>query len=178
MSTIAVKKKDIYKRKTYPTLYLVEQGCKDDGKNKTVYSKSAVFPIFLVVILFLCLGILFNVVLKVQSINYQNKIYETTDMISLENERADRLLLKVSELRSPARIKTIAESNLGMQMSDKLKAVKVSDSGLDNNEKIYDYIVGSQSSIMDNYDSFLGTIYHIQDIVMVVSEGILTFFIP
>lgn len=178
MSTIAVKKKDFYKRKTYPTLYLVEQGCKDDGKNKAAYSKSAVFPIFLVVILFLCLGILFNVVLKVQSINYQNKIYETTDMISLENERADRLLLKVSELRSPARIKTIAESDLGMQMSGKLKAVKVSDSGLDNNEKIYDYIVGSQSSIMDNYDSFLGTIYHIQDIVMVVSEGILTFFIP
>ena len=178
MSTIAVKKKDIYKRKTYPPLYLVGREHKDDGKNNVVHSKSAVFPVFLVVILFLCLSVLSSVVLKVQSINYQNKIYETTGMISLENERADRLLLKISELRSPARIKTIAESDLGMQMSGKLKAVKISDSGLDNNEKIYDYIVGSQSSIMDSYDSFLGTIYHVQDIVMVVSEGILTFFIP
>ncbi len=178
MNTIAVKKKYIYKRKTYPSLYLVGQEYRNDVKNKAVYSKSAVFPVFLVVILFLCLSVLSSVVLKVQSINYQNKIYETTNMISLENERADRLLLKVSELRSPARIKTIAESDLDMQMSGKLRAVKVSDSGLDNNEKIYDYIVGSQSSIMDSYDSFLGTIYHVQDIVMVVSEGILTFFIP
>ena len=80
MSTIAIKKKDIYKRKTYPPLYLVEQ----ERKNNAVYSKSAVFPVFLAVILFLCLSVLSRVVLKVQSINYQNKIYETANMISLE----------------------------------------------------------------------------------------------
>jgi hypothetical protein len=29
-----------------------------------------------------------------------------------------------------------------------------------------------------NYDNLLGTIYYIQDIVLVVSESVLTFFIP
>jgi len=31
---------------------------------------------------------------------------------------------------------------------------------------------------LEKYNSFLGTIYSIRDIVMVVSESVLTFFIP
>ena len=57
--------------------------------------------------------------------------------------------------------------------------VEISDSGLKNNEKIYNYISNDTgTAAVRNYDGFLGTIYYIQDIVLVVSESVLTFFIP
>ena len=171
--------KEIYRKDSYPLLYLVKQEYKTVEKNRVAYYKSSgIFPILLATILFLCLGILFNIGLKIQSINYQKKIYETAEMISLENERTDRLLLKISELQSPSRIIQVAESDLNMQMSDDLEVIKISNQGLYNNEKIFDYIVRGSPSIADNYDSLLGTVYYIQDIIMVVSESVLTFFIP
>ena len=179
MNARLAENKDIYKREPHPLLYLVKQEYKAVEKNKVTYSKnSGVFPIFLVIILFLSLGILFNIGLKIQSINYQKKIYKTAEMISLENERTDRLLLKISELQSPSRIIEIAESDLDMQMSNDIEVIKIFSRGLDNNEKIFDYIVRGSPSMIENYDSLLGTIYYIQDIVMVVSESVLTFFIP
>jgi hypothetical protein len=39
-------------------------------------------------------------------------------------------------------------------------------------------IVNGPYQEIETYDSFLGTIDSIKDIVMVVSEGVLTFFIP
>jgi len=179
MNTRLAENKNIYTKEPYPLLYLVKKEYKSEARTKVKYFKdSGVFPIFLAIILFLCLGILFNIGLKIQNINYQKKIYETTEMISLENERTDRLLLKISELQSPSRIIEIAKSNLGMQMSDDMEVIKISNKGLDNNEKIFDYIVKGLPPMVENYDSFIGTIYYIQDIVMVVSESVLTFFIP
>ena len=100
-------------------------------------------------------------------------------MILLENERNDRLQLKISELKSPSRIIEVAESNLNMNIANDHKIIEISNSGLENNEKIYNYIAkNTNKEVAKNYDSFLGTIYYIQDIVLVVSESVLTFFIP
>ncbi|GAH12355.1 unnamed protein product, partial [marine sediment metagenome] len=125
-----------------------------------------------------CLGILLNAGLKIQSINYQKSIYEINEIISLEEERSDRLLLKISELKSPSRIIEAAKNDLNMDMAGDFRIVEISDSGLENNENIYNYISKNTTTVVKNYDSFLGTIYYIQDIVLVVSESVLTFFIP
>jgi cell division protein FtsL len=178
MNLRLAEKQEIYRRKSYPLLYLVKEPDNGREKENVVYSNSGLFYIFVIVIIFACLGILLNIGLKIQSINYQKSIYETNEMISLENERSDRLLLKISELKSPSRIIEVAKSNLNMDMTDNLKIVEISDSGLENNEKIYDYISKNKDTIVKNYDGFLGTIYYIQNIVLVVSESVLTFFIP
>ncbi len=86
----------------------------------------------MIAVIFLCLGILFNIGLKIQSINYERKIFETNEMISLEKERSDRLQLKISELKSPARIISKAESDLGMKISDDLKIMQISGINLTN----------------------------------------------
>ena len=109
----------------------------------------------------------------------ENFLYKTNEMISLEEERSDRLLLRISELRSPSRIIEAAENDLNMDISGNFQVVEISDSGLKNNEKIYNYISNDiDTTAVRNYDSFLGTIYYVQDIVLVVSESVLTFFIP
>jgi len=178
MSINLAEKEEIYKKRQYPLLYLVKEEYKVERKGNIAYSDTRVFPILLVVILFLCLGIVFNIGLRIQNINYQKKIYEISEMISTEEERADRLLLKVSKLKSPSRIIDIAENDLGMEISDELSVVEISNDGLANSEKIYDYISKDSPALVKEYDGFLGTIYYIQDIIMVVSEGVLTFFIP
>ena len=178
MNLRLAEKQEIYKRKSYPLLYLVKKPDYEERKEDIVYSNSGLFYIFIVIILFACLGVLLNIGLNFQSVNYQKSIYEINEMISLEEERSDRLLLKISELKSPSRIIEAAEGDLNMNMSDDFKIVKVSGSGIKNNEKIYNYISRDTTTVAKNYDSFLGTIYYIQDIVLVVSEGILTFFIP
>lgn len=178
MNLRLAEKQEIYRRKSYPLLYLVKESDNGRGKENVVYSNSSLFYIFVIGIIFACLGVLLNIGLKVQSINYQKSIYETNEMISLEEERGDRLLLEISELKSPSRIIETARNNLGMGIANDLKIVGISNSGLENNEKIYNYISGNTDIIAKNYDSFLGAIYYIQDIVLVVSEGVLTFFIP
>lgn len=180
MNLRLAEKKEFYKRKSPPVLYLVE---KDSGveKGKNITKSRGVFPLLLAAVLFLCLGILLNIGLRMQSINYQKKIYEINEMISLEEERTDRLSLKVSELKSPSRIINIAGNELGMEISEGLNTVELSNSILENNEKIYDYVSKDNTPILDNiekYDNFLGTIYYIKDIVKVISESVLTFFIP
>ena len=86
--------------------------------------------------------------------------------------------MKISELTSPSRVIGVAENDLGMGISEGFRVVEISNSGLVNNEKIYNYISKDTTTAAGNYDSFLGTIYYIQDIVLVVSESVLTFFIP
>ena len=172
------EKKEAYRNKSYPLLYL--ERASDEGKNteNIVYSNKGLFYIIIIAIIFTCLGILLNIGLKIHNINYQKSIYGINEMISLEEERSDRLLLKISELKSPSRVIEIAENDLGMNMSGNFQIVEISDSGLKNNEKIYNYISKDTTTITANYDSFLGTIYYVQDIVLVVSESVLTFFIP
>jgi len=178
MNLRLAEEQEIYKRRSYPLLYLVKKSDSRKEKENIVYSNSGLFYIFIIVILFTCLGILLNIGLKIQSINYQKSIYEINEMISLEEERSDRLLLKISELKSPSRIIEAAKNDLNMDIARVLRIVEISDSGLENNEKIYNYISKNTTTVVKNYDSFLGTIYYIQDIVLVVSESVLTFFIP
>ena len=85
--------------------------------------------------------------------------------------------LKISELKSPARIIETAQKDLNMKISASIRVMEVSGYSLGREEKIYDYIVKNHVPEIKNYDTFLGTIYSIKDIVMVVSEGVLTFFI-
>ena len=100
-------------------------------------------------------------------------------MISIEEDRSDRLKLKISSLRAPSRILTAAEDELDMKADNDLQVVGISGSNIVNNEKIFNYISReNMTEITGNYDNLLGTIYYFQDIVLVVSESVLTFFIP
>ena len=100
-------------------------------------------------------------------------------MILLEEERADRLRLEISSLKAPSRIQEAAEEKIDMDTGGEFEIVELSGQGLINNEKIYDYIARDESAGLEiDYDNLLGTIYYIQDIVLVVSESVLTFFIP
>ncbi|OQA21728.1 MAG: Cell division protein FtsL [Actinobacteria bacterium ADurb.Bin346] len=168
---------EIFNRKTYPLLYLVKRQEKT-GKEKIIHTRSGAFYIMMIVVIFFAMGILINIGLKIQNLNYERKIIEANELISLENERTDRIKLKISELTSPSRIIRTAEENLDMQLSDKIKIMKVSGSKLGAVEKVQDFMTENTPSSTENYDNFLGTIYSVKDIIMVVSEGVLTFFIP
>lgn len=170
-------KEEFYNKKTYPLLYLVNKRA-DSEKEKVLQSRPGVFYVLIVVVIFLCLGILLNIGLKIQSVNYEKKIFETNELISLEKERSDRLQLKIAELKSPARIIDIAQNDLGMTISDNLKLMQITGTNLKNDAQINDYVAKNSGDGLKQYDNFLGTIYGIKDIIMVVSEGVLTFFIP
>ncbi|MCJ7666491.1 MAG: cell division protein FtsL, partial [Actinobacteria bacterium] len=115
----------------------------------------------------------------VQNINYQKNIFEFNQMILLEEERADRLRLEVSSLKSPSRIQKVAGEEMEMKVGGDIETVELSGQGIINSEKIYNYIVREEPEALEvNYDNLLGTIYYIQDIVLLVSESVLTFFIP
>ena len=122
---------EFYYRKTYPLLYFVKKQ-EDYGKKKVLQTRSGVSYTLITVLIFLCLGILFNIGVNMQSINYEKKILETNEMIYLEKERSDRLQLKISELKSPARIISKAGNDLGMKISDNLKIMQVSGIKLGN----------------------------------------------
>jgi cell division protein FtsL len=168
---------EFYNRKTYPLLYFVKKQ-ENYGKKMVLQTRPGVFYILIIVVIFICFGILFNIGLKIQSINYEKKILETTEIIYLEKERSDRLQLKISELKSPARIISKAGNDLGMKISDNLKIMQVSDIKLASDAEKNNYIKKNITVELKKYDNFLGTIYGIEDIIMVVSEGVLTFFIP
>jgi len=170
------KKENMYSKRAYPLLYLVDKD-KDQGE-KVVYSNSGLFYIIVAAILLVCLGALFNVGLKIQDINYQKDILQLNEIISIEQERQDRILLKISELKSPSRIISTAQSELGMEISQDIKTIEVAQENMDNNEKIQEYLAKGPSEAARKYNSLLGTIYYIQDLIMVVSESVLTFFIP
>ena len=155
-------------------------GSRNDASQRPVlYGSSGLFYVSVVIILMACLGLLLNIGLRVQNINYQNNIYDLNEMILLEEERADRLRLEISSLKAPSRIQEAAEEKIDMDTSGEFEVVELSGQGLINNEKIYDYIARDESAGLEiDYDNLLGTIYYIQDIVLVVSESVLTFFIP
>ena len=160
-------------------LYLVNNTNSAGNSKQVLYCNSGPFYIMVMVILFACLGLLLNIGLKVQNVNYQKDIHKLNSMIALEEDRSDRLNLEISSLRSPSRILASAEEDLEMQTEGRLEVVGISGDNIVNNEKIFNYISReSMPEIAGNYDNLLGTIYYFQDIILVVSESVLTFFIP
>jgi len=176
MST-RLAEEELYSRKSYPLLYLVNKQ-ESTGNEKIIQSRTGIFYVCIIVVVFACFGLLLNIGLKTQAVNYDKKIFYNNEMIAIEKERADRLKLKISELKGPERIVNAAENNLGMKMSENIKVMKVAGVNLAKEEEIQDYIAKNPSTEVKQYDNFLGTIYSIKDIIMVVSEGVLTFFIP
>jgi len=172
-----ITEEEFYNRKKYPLMYFVKKQ-ENYEKKKVLQTRPGVSYILIIVVIFLCFGILFNIGIKIQTINYEKKILGTNDMIYLEKERSDRLQLKISELKSPARIISKAGNDLGMKISDNLKIMKVSDVKLTGDAKKNNYIEKNTTVELKKNNNFLGTIYGIGDIIMVVSEGVLTFFIP
>ncbi len=166
---------EFFNKRAYPLLYLVEG---EEQVKKIIKSHTGIFYVLVVIVIFMCMGILLNIVLKIQSVNFERKIIEINEMLLIEKERTDRLELKISELKSPNRIIEMAKKDLGMEMSSNLKVMKVPSSVLGSEEKVNDYTAKNPLPAIKNYDTFLGAIYSIKDIVMVVSEGVLTFFIP
>ncbi len=166
-------------KNTYsPVLYLVSGGDREDNKN-VLYNNSGLFYVMIIVILFACIGLLLNIFLKVQNINYQKDIFKLGEMISIEEDRTDRLKLEISSLRAPSRIIETAENVLGMQAKKNLEVFSISKDGIENNEMIFNYISKEDMPLPEvRYDNLLGTIYHVHDLILVVSESVLTFFIP
>lgn len=177
ISNLKPIEEEIFYKKNQPLLYLVNRE-EESGKERIIQTRSGMFYVMIVVVFFFSMAVLLNVGLKIQTINYERKIIDVNELISVEKERSDRLALKVSELTSPARIITSAQQELGMQISDKIRVMEISGSGLNAQEKVLDYMANKPANGLKGYDSFLGTINSLKDIVMVVSEGVLTFFIP
>src|SRR3989304_5675311 len=159
---------EFYNRKTHPLLYFVKKQ-ENYGEKKVLQTRPGVSYILIIVVIFLCSGILFNIGVKIQSTNYEKKILETNEMIYLEKERSDRLHLKISELKSPARIISRAGNDLGMKISDNLEIMQVSGIKLASDAEKNNYIEKNTTAELKKYDNFLGTIYGIEDIIMVVS---------
>lgn len=178
---ISEAKRLTYRENRQPPLYLVEGGntAGQYSSRQMMHGSSGLFYVFVIAILFVCFGCILNIGLKIQTINYQKDLYHLEQMITIEQERSERLKLEISMLASPSRIIEIAQSDLGMEESGKYKLLKISGDNLKSNEKIYSYISReSGSTILKSYDSLLGTIYYVQDLILVVSESVLTFFIP
>jgi len=162
-----------------PMLYVVGGNNPAKTADKVLYGNSGLFYIVVIIILFVCLGFLLNIGLRVQNINYQKGVFELNEMISIEEDRTDRLKVEISSLRAPSRILTAAENELEMQPSSSFEVIGLSGQDIDNSEKILNFISReAKPAMMGNYDNLLGTIYYVQDIVLVVSESVLTFFIP
>ncbi|MGZ5471896.1 MAG: hypothetical protein ACXWE0_09500, partial [Nitrososphaeraceae archaeon] len=150
-------KEVLYLRKSYPITYLIKK--QEDPANRRVFrTSSGMFYISITALIFLCLGVFFNIGLEIQSINYKKKIFETDKLILLEKERSDRLQLKISQLRSPARIISKAESELGMKISDNIKILQITEINLQNNSENYS-IEKNSGSELKKYENFLGKIY-------------------
>lgn len=187
-----------------------------------LYYSSGVFPIFLVIILFLCMGVIINIGLRIQNLNYDKEILSLNQTINIEKERNDRLSLKVSELRSPAlissalslkeqnteaenqdRVNTSLQTNLQSNTTgnpsttinredESLNAMKfreldiyyssIADNivvGEDTNYNYADSRDLNKDNNLENEGINFGKIFNdVKDVIMVVSEGILTFFIP
>jgi len=177
MNTRSAQVHEVHKNRR-PFLYMIG-GRNNASQRPVLYGSSGLFYVLIIIILMACLGLLLNIGLRVQNINYQNDMYELDKMILLEEERADRLRLEISSLKAPSRIQEAAEEKIEMKTSGEFEIVELSGQELINNEKIYDYIARDESTGVEvSYDNLLGTIYYIQDIVLVVSESVLTFFIP
>ncbi|MCE5330035.1 hypothetical protein LLG07_06870 [bacterium] len=193
-----------------PVLRLIKNEDQSPKKDYFLYYNSGVFPILLVIILFLCAGVIINIGLRIQNMNYDKKIYSMNQLISSEKERTDRLNLKISELKSPTRIAAainpeyknndnMDESSADTEKGKNTEAAAEGNSATgeekpENNTNLKkldivysktanDAVISELETDKNNNESFKGAslvlmVENIKDVLMVVSEGILTFFIP
>lgn len=176
-----------------------------------LYYNSGIFPILLFIILFLCVGVILNIGMRIQNLNYNRTILKLNQAISAEKDRSDRLNLKISQLKSPSLIASAIEIKndadlkvAGAQQGDnagddlninkenseeplnnatEFKELDIFYSQTANNMNIAENSEGSfnnynnQNEITNSMN--LGAVAsNIRDVLLVVSEGILTFFIP
>ena len=186
-----------------PVLRLVKNEPQSQKREYSLYYNSGVFPILMIIIFFLCIGVIINIGLRVQNMNYNKEIYTIDQLISSETERTDRLTLKIAELKSPSRIAAVAfleneeeasfnntESldlnNSTNQVAAKSMAPAASYRSFKNLDIMYsktanDVVLSAAEE--DNVENikganFVSILKNSKNILMVVSEGILTFFIP
>ena len=97
MNLRLAEKKEITRQSSHrPFLYLVNKPAGTIAEKPVFYNNSGFFYVFIVIILLACMGVLLNIGLKVQDISYEKEIYRINEMISLEEERSDRLLMEIS----------------------------------------------------------------------------------
>jgi len=185
-----------------PVLRLIKNERVVQNKEYFLYYNSGVFPLLMIVIFFLCVGVIINIGLRIQNMNYDKKIYSINQLISSEKERTDRLNLKVSELKSPSRIadKVLLENKkdnnslnvVSGEEKNNIGQSKAKDTTLEGykNLKNLDIVYSKTandavltSGENDNNQDIKGVnivsiLKNAKDVLMVVSEGILTFFIP
>jgi cell division protein FtsL len=185
-----------------PVLRLIKNEEKIQNKEYFLYYNSGVFPLLMIVIFFLCVGVIINIGLRIQNMNYEKKIYSINQLISSEKERTDRLNLKISELKSPSRIadKVFLENQkdnnpenvVSGEEKNNIAQSEIKDTALEgyknfkNLDIVYsktanDAVLSSEEK--DNNQDIKGVnivsiLKNAKDVLMVVSEGILTFFIP
>jgi ABC-type antimicrobial peptide transport system permease subunit len=194
-----------------PVLKLIRNAETSPKKDYFLYYNSGVFPILMVIIFFLCIGVIINIGLRIQNLNYDKKIYSINKLIDSEKERSDRLNLKISELKSPSRIagdlfsenagtnisnqkdsnsnEITAQTNKNITGQTELKNQKsINYINLKNLDIFYsktanDAVISEQETNSNDNKYYKGVnlitiTKNIKDVLMVVSEGILTFFIP
>ena len=186
-----------------PVLRLIKNENEAQKKEYFLYYNSGVFPILMFVIFFLCAGIIINIGLRIQNMNYDKKIYSIDQLISSEKERTDRLNLKISELKSPSRIADEVfpenennppdtgntadgeEINTTGQSEGKDTAAEgyrdFRNLDIQYSKTANDAIIsGVEENDIENFGgvNLVSILKSSKDILLVVSEGILTFFIP
>ncbi|HHT78399.1 MAG TPA: hypothetical protein GXZ93_01150 [Actinobacteria bacterium] len=205
--------KNEYYEEYKPSLTLVKNDntVRKEREQYYLYYNSGVFPILLFVILFLCVGVIINIGMRIQNLNYDRTILNLNQAIRAEKDRSDRLNLKISQLKSPSLIASAIEiKNNSVQ--------EAADAGQDNENAedsstdiegnaqsantgtefrkldiFYSRTASSMNIAKNNYDNTykninpaentdklnLGAVAdNVREVLLVVSEGILTFFIP
>jgi len=165
------------KRKIHPLLYIVKNK-KYSGPQKVLRSQPAIFYIIAAAVIFLCAGILLNAGFKIYDRHYIKQISSINEMLLIEKERSRRIQLKISELKGPERIMFLSETALEMDISENFRILYIDRKNINTYPAENPVAPENFSTASDNYDNLFATIYSIRDIVMVVSEGVLTFFIP
>lgn len=196
-----------------PSLTLIKNDntVRKDKEQYYLYYNSGIFPILLFIILFLCVGVIINIGMRIQNLNYDRTILNLNQAISAEKDRSDRLNLKISQLKSPSLIASAIaiKNNTSQDASDSQKENGITgeeerNNGIDGQSAdkgaesrkldiFYSQTANSMDIVENNADSLnnndskndnigqinLGAVVNnIRDVLLVVSEGILTFFIP
>ncbi len=196
-----------------PSLTLIKNDntVRKDKEQYYLYYNSGIFPILLFIILFLCVGVIINIGMRIQNLNYDRTILNLNQAISAEKDRSDRLNLKISQLKSPSLIASAIaiKNNTSQDASDSQQENGITgeeerNNGIDGQSAdkgaesrkldiFYSQTANSMDIVENNADSLnnndskndnigqinLGAVVNnIRDVLLVVSEGILTFFIP
>jgi hypothetical protein len=98
-------------------------------------------------------------------------------MISLEEDRSDRLNLKIAELRSPNRIITHLGESEDISNTNFTK-ININSGIIAIDENSKNFSAKENELEIRKYKSLTNAMGNIKDIIMVVSESVLTFFIP